>query len=87
MPTPARLATASSPAVRRPQVGEIWREVDPRFERFLRIEAVGQHKIGIRAVVRDGSRWISSARSRAGDASPARFHGKRGGYEFVERAP
>ncbi len=88
MTTPARLATASSPAARRPQVGDIWREVDPRFEdRFIRVETVERQKIGIRTVVRDGPRWIAGARSRIGPASPDRFSGKRGGYAFVEIAP
>ena len=66
-----------------PQVGQIWREVDPRRERFVRIEHIGLD-VGIRTVVRDGNLWFPASGSRLSDAASERFNGKRGGYEFVE---
>ena len=66
------------------EVGQIWREVDPRFDRFVRIEEVGPHQIGLRTMIHDGKRWIAAPRSRAAVTSPTRFNGKRGGYELVE---
>lgn len=62
--------------------GQIWKECDPRFERFIRIEGVSGHRRGIttRTVIeRDGS-WIEAPRSRANYCDAERFNGKRGGY-------
>lgn len=74
----------------KPAVGQIWREVDPRFTRFVRIESVGsffrnEEVIGIRNVANDQHvGWISPKGARFTRASGKRFHGKRGGYAFVE---
>ena len=66
-------------------VGQIWREVDPRFERHVRIESIGagRRSVGIRTVVRHDGRWIEGPRSRASWCDGERFNGKRGNYEFV----
>lgn len=74
-----------------PQVGDIWREVDPRCERFVRIESVGvvtthSRSIGIRTVIRRESGWIAVPRTRTSYARLDRFRGKRGGYALHERA-
>lgn len=65
---------------------QIWKEVDPRFERHVRIEGVraGRRGVQIRSVARVGSGWMEVPRSRVSYADHERFNGKRGGYEFVE---
>lgn len=76
--------------VRTPQVGEIWREVDPRFERFARVQSdgiAGRRGVAIRTVVYRDGRWIDAPTSRSSYADLSRFNGKRGGYEFHEAAP
>lgn len=67
------------------EVGQIWLEVDPRFDRFVRVEEVGQ-RIQIKTVERASGGWRADSWTRAGYASPLRFNGKRGGYKFVESA-
>jgi hypothetical protein len=68
-----------------PAKGQIWKEVDPRFNRFVRVERVtlGGH-VAIRTVIRDAGSWISAPRSRELLTKPERFNGKRGGFEFQE---
>ena len=69
-------------------VGQIWREVDPRCERYIRVESTGshvrgKHRIGIRTVVKtDNGNWFSMPGSRASFADGSRFNGKRGNYAF-----
>jgi hypothetical protein len=66
------------------ELGQRWKEVDPRFERI--VEVVGldsesfdrQGGVMIRTV---GSRRIGTW------ARLSRFNGKRGGYELVEAEP
>lgn len=70
-----------------PVPGQIWRVADPRFDSFVRVEAVRQHQVEIRTVVRDGRKWVSAGiRRRVSVVSPARFNGERGGFELVEDA-
>lgn len=68
----------------KPKQLQIWKECDPRFERYVRIESVGvgRRSIGIRAVVWSDDRWVDAPRSRMSYADPERFNGKRGGYQF-----
>jgi hypothetical protein len=67
------------------KAGQIWKEVDPRHERFIRIlgdygndptyvviETVCQY-----SVTKD---WYKKPATRTGRAERARFNGKRGGY-------
>lgn len=74
----------------KPAVGQIWREVDPRFIRFVRIESVGsffrnEEVIGMRNVTNDQhGGWVRPKGSRFNRAKIGRFNGKRGGYAFVE---
>ncbi len=75
-----------------PTVGDIWKEVDPRTERFVRIESisVSGNTVSIRTVVRTtiGSpenprtRWADGHRSRLSYVNAGRFNGKRGGYSY-----
>ena len=69
---------------RTPKQGEIWKEVDPRFERYVRIESVGvgRRSVAIRTVTSIGGRWSEVPRSRISYADPERFNGKRGGYTY-----
>lgn len=70
-----------------PDVGEIWREVDPRFDRFVRIVSVSSSRsANIRTVIKDGDGWIDDPRGYASTAHPRRFNGKRGGYELIAEA-
>lgn len=63
-------------------MGQIWRELDRREERFVRVEHVAA-SVFIRTVVRDGPSWIPIPRSQPRAATLGRFNGKRGGYVFV----
>lgn len=68
----------------RPAVGQIWKEVDPRFNRHVRIEVCHQgsrRNIAIQTVSlgADGS-WCKVRGSRLSYVDPERFNGKRGCY-------
>ena len=67
-----------------PKCGQIWKECDPRFVRFVRIEKVvpGRRGISIRAVAYAEGAWIDTPKSRLSYADPSRFNGKRGGYQI-----
>lgn len=66
-----------------PAVGQIWKEVDPRVTRFVRVEKVGAHAgVMVRKVIRQNGSWIHAPRSVERWTNAARFDGKRGGYEF-----
>ncbi len=64
------------------RIGQIWREVDPRFERLVEIVEVTANAvrgIKIKTISVDGkprksSTWVSKGR----------FNGKRGGYELTQ---
>lgn len=81
--------------VKKIEVGQIWKEVDPRYERYVIIvsavlDPTRKSKtpfISIRTVVPVGSGWGIAPRSRVTHVAPARFNGKRGGYSFVKDAP
>lgn len=66
-----------------PAVGQIWKEVDPRQERYLRIEHGSPFgKVAVRTVVKKDGRWVDAPYSRISYCAAVRFNGKRGGYEF-----
>jgi hypothetical protein len=65
-----------------PAVGQIWKEVDPRKERYVRVERVDIETIMVRRVIRPFGSWTHAARSPERWAKASRFNGKRGGYEF-----
>lgn len=70
------------------KVGQIWREVDPRQERYIRVERVlTPHVIDIRCVTFDGTLWIPKKGTRLTQALATRFNGKRGGYDLYMEAP
>lgn len=61
------------------EVGQHWREVDPRVDRVVEIVAIGVERVQIRAIYTGGigiPRW----------AMKKRFNGKRGGYRLIEKA-
>lgn len=64
--------------------GQIWKEVDPRFERYVRIVTVlpsGRRSIGIQTCAENGKGgWAPAPRSRHSWCDRERFNGKRGGY-------
>jgi len=68
--------------------GQIWREVDPRFARFVEVIGVRDEFRGrpmsatIVTIVSENGMWVRPRRSREVDARLDRFNGKRGGYEF-----
>ena len=81
------------------RVGQIWQEVDPRKERFIRVISVvpgiavslRQADIGavigaveIETVGSSPLGWFRLPLTRVNHASAARFNGRRGGYKLVE---
>jgi hypothetical protein len=71
----------------KPAVGQIWREVDPRFERFAKVFGTSPNGalVYIQTVYKhETGAWWLSPRSRTTAVKIERFNGKRGGYEFVE---
>lgn len=62
------------------KVGQIWREVDPRLNRYVQVLVVGESAIkSICVATIDIS---TNALGRKNWASRERFNGKRGGYEL-----
>lgn len=67
----------------KPRQGDIWKERDPRFDRYVRIESVGtgRRSVAIRTVLlSDDGKWRDSPRSRLSYADIERFNGKSTGY-------
>jgi hypothetical protein len=67
-----------------PAPRQIWKEVDPRIERYVRIEGIDPSGAHIRSVWKLGGEWVPSRGSRMTIANLDRFAGKRGGYAYVE---
>ena len=67
------------------KAGQIWREVDPRHPRYVRIidDSTRKNHVRIATVVKEGEAWVASS-DRLTLANRKRFNGKRGGYQFVE---
>jgi len=60
------------------EIGQKWREVDPRFTRILTVVdfIYGADSEVSRVVIKNAKGHITRA-------MPSRFNGKRGGYELV----
>ena len=72
-------------------VGEIWRELEPRYSRF--VEILGQDDTGERNKIitryfteQDGALPEAAPAAKATYAKRERFNGKRRGYEFVAKS-
>ena len=62
------------------KVGQIWREVDPRFNRYVQVIEIANQSIrSIKIATID---LATNALGRKNWASRERFNGKRGGYEL-----
>ena len=68
-----------------PKVGQIWKEVDPRFTRYIEILYVDEREQ--KATICLASRSGGNSGSRQTKAAFKRFNGKRGGYELFKDAP
>lgn len=57
----------------KPEAGETWREVDPRFTRHVKVLEVAEDKARVQTLGDSTTkgRWVKISR----------FNGKRGGYE------
>ncbi|WP_198391401.1 hypothetical protein [Burkholderia ubonensis] len=66
------------------KVGQIWREVDARFNRH--VEVLEIHHGEIKSVLICNIDPITKQRGRKTWASKQRFNGKRGGYELRTHA-
>lgn len=65
-----------------PKIGQIWKDCDPRIERYILImDAASEGDWYIRTCTIDGDRLPSA---RVGRARADRFNGKRGGYVYVK---
>jgi hypothetical protein len=82
------MSMSEAAAAERIEVGQIWREVDPRRERFVRVLNVSEGVVKIRTVnpawKHVSGRWKEAYRSRPSYAEASRFNGKRGGYALHE---
>jgi hypothetical protein len=70
-------------------VGQVWKEVDPRFTRYVQVEAIhGGHRanIAIRTVIEKSGVWEPKKGARLSYADGTRFDGRRGGYAFHQAA-
>jgi hypothetical protein len=59
--------------------GEVWREVDPRFKRWVKVRFV--HK-GVVIISRCDEKGTLENSMRVTTAKQERFNGKRNGYEY-----
>lgn len=70
-----------------PEVGDIWKELDPRveYQRFVKVTRVsGDHAL-IYGVEHNEGLWTARRRAPERWAQIKRFNGKRGGYELYQR--
>lgn len=76
------------------KAGQIWREVDPRAVRYIRVTRIGgldNHRVRFESVIQRGSGtkpsvsfyWDRKPKTRESEAAIERFNGKRGGYELI----
>lgn len=63
----------------KPHVDDIWKDNDPRMNRFVLVLAIDASRVKICRCEADGSAY---PRSRASWASMHRFNGSRSGYSF-----
>lgn len=69
----------------KPEKGQIWREVDHRFDRYIMVLDVREGRRGILAQTterNDLGQWRPAPRSRKSWCDVERFNGRRGGYEL-----
>lgn len=66
------------------RVGQIWREVDPRKERYVRVLDVRGGWVQISTVEKSGNVWTRVRGTTKRHAAVDRFNGKRGGYALHE---
>jgi DNA-binding IscR family transcriptional regulator len=66
------------------KVGQIWREVDPRFNRYVQIVEIANSTVKSICVATIDIQ--TNALGRKNWASRERFNGKRGGYELHKDA-
>ncbi|TCK87339.1 hypothetical protein [Paraburkholderia sp. BL9I2N2] len=62
--------------------GQIWREVDMRFSRYVKIVSIFED--GKRAVIHSVNPHTHEKAGPITKASVTRFNGKHGGYELVK---
>lgn len=62
-----------------PKPGEIWQEVDPRLERYIRIISV-YDDVTLETVIKTDAGWRRAPRTGQRHARMDRFNGKRSGY-------
>ena len=68
-----------------PAIGQIWREVDPHSERYVRIENTPERagdSVGIRTVAKVRGQWVYVPGTRLTYANAGRFNGARDNYAF-----
>lgn len=76
--------TGNTPIEQRvPRMGDIWKEVDPRAERYVCILSRSEHYVRICTCDAKGRKL----RHRETAAAVERFNGKRGGYAYHGRVP
>lgn len=71
----------------KPEKNQIWREVDPRYDRYIMVLDVkpGRRGVLVQTSERDNhGQWVPAPRSRKAWCDIERFNGKRGGYEPME---
>lgn len=66
------------------RAGQIWKEVYPRQERYIKVLSVFDRRAIIQTVTGDQKRWARKPKTAEREAHLARFDGKRGGYSYVE---
>ena len=64
------------------EIGSVWQEVDPRFERYIRVVELSEDEIFIQTCDADGK---IKPKARVTRPVAERFNGKRGGYRYVGR--
>lgn len=89
MPDTSQVTTGASQPCG--NIGEIWRELEPRYSRF--VEILGQDDTGERNKIitryfteQDGALPEAAPAAKATYAKRERFNGKRRGYEFVAKS-
>jgi hypothetical protein len=69
------------------KTGQIWKEVDPRHDRYVRVINLIPSWICIETVHNVDGKWFHApGTARMRHADPKRFNGKRGGYELYQDA-
>jgi hypothetical protein len=68
------------------RAGQIWKEVDPRKERFVRVADFGfaRATVHIETVHNVDGKWFRAPGARLSLVLKERFNGKRGGYRLFK---